>query len=243
MVTRIRWSLLALLCACASAPPSAPPASAPEPVAPASPPAVVAESEPQIQDLPCDPPEGHLGASLVLPPGGAAPPWVAILDVGAQPWDRWGVTPQRALHHYRELALALARGGGAVVAYDKRGTGASPGALNDAEGRVRDATAMAACVRATLPGVPIVRIGHSAGSVVAARAEGDRAATVLLSTPLPAARWPSGPVLALRGTADPAGGDPAAEPVEGADHLLMRDGALAPEVPARILAWLRGQGL
>lgn len=217
------FAALALLFACGAAPPEA--VDLPAPVA-----AATAPGEP----LPCQAPAGPLGVSLIRPAG--APVAVAIVDVGAQPWDRWGDTPSHAYGHYRALGQGLAAGGVAAVLYDKRGTGESPGAMGDVAARVADSEAVGACVAAALPGLPQIRVGHSMGSVVVSQLGAARAGTVLLSPVLPKAAWPEGPVLALHGERDGPG---EGEIVAGADHLLMRDGALAPEVVAKILEWIK----
>lgn len=190
-----------------------------------------------VTALPCSAPDGPLGASLLRPTG--APRRVAILEVGAQPWNRWGNTSARAYNHYRDLAFALVQGGLAVVVYDKRGTGESPGPINQIRGRVRDAEAISTCTHQALPGVGQLAVGHSMGTVVVARANTVRVGTVLLSPLLPRGETVSGPVLKLRGERDGAG---EGEIIPGADHLLMREGHLAPEVAARILAWEKTVG-
>ena len=123
-----------------------------------------------------------------------------------------------------------------MVVYDKRGTGESPGPINQLQGRIHDAEAMAQCVSAALPGLPHLAIGHSMGTVVVARANTVREGTVLLSPLMPKGEQMAagGPVLMLRGEMDGPG---EWEVIKGADHLLMRDGHLAPEVVTRILGW------
>ncbi|MDP6932493.1 MAG: alpha/beta hydrolase [Myxococcota bacterium] len=187
-----------------------------------------------VEPLLCDPIQGYLSASLYLPP---EPTAVVIVDVGAKMWDRWGDTPSHAYGHYRSLAEGLAGSSVAVVLYDKRGTGASPGVLDDMPGRIRDSESMTACASTRLPGVPQVRLGHSMGTRVVSQAPSGRAGTVLLSPVISNEQYPAGPVLVLRGELDETVKD--GKVVPGADHLLMRDGALASEVVPLVEEWIR----
>ncbi|MBI4617835.1 MAG: alpha/beta hydrolase [Planctomycetes bacterium] len=142
-------------------------------------------------------------AGTVLEPRGSRgrAPGVILLS-GAGPHDRRG-NPARSLYrwdHLRELALALARAGYAVLAFDDRGAGASAGDFSRAGLSDLAADAVAAArFLATLPGVDPRRIafaGHDEGGLVALlAAEGLRAraaeppvsvppaAVVLLATP------------------------------------------------------------
>ncbi len=234
--------LASTLCACGGVPADTrPPAPPPAATAPA------AAGPHRDRELICPAPEGPIAASLYEVP---APARVAVVvDVGARPWDRWGDLPgAQAFSHYRVLAEALQDAGVPVLLYDKRGTGRTRGETTGLPGRVRDSLAARACLEAAVPGASIVRVGHSAGSVVACRAwrRGER--LVLLSPVGSPEDLPHAPTLIVRGEAD--GGRPAddarlaARPgirwigVPGADHLLMAGGRVAPEELAAVVSFV-----
>jgi pimeloyl-ACP methyl ester carboxylesterase len=172
----------------------------------------------------CDAPDGPLATSLYLPEN--APSAAVIVDVGAQPWNRWGDLPGgRAWSHYRAFAQALRAAGAATMLYDKRGTGLSEGPTADLSGRLRDSLAVEKCLRTALPGVPIVRMGHSAGSVVAARATSPEERLVLLSPVVDASQMPDVPTLLVRGGAD---GGASADAARLAAHPKARQ-VVAPD--------------
>jgi len=198
-------------------------------------------------EVSCPAPDGEIAASLYEP---RAPARVAVVvDVGARPWNRWGDLPGgQAFSHYRALAEALQDAGAAVLLYDKRGTGHSAGSPAGIAGRVRDSVAAGACLAGLLPAASIVRMGHSAGSVVACRAWTPGERLVLLSPVVEAEELPDAPILIVRGEAD--GGRAAdverlaARPaatwvgVPGGDHLLMVKGRVAPEALAAVTAFV-----
>ncbi len=91
---------------------------------------------------------------------------------------------------YRELAHVIKNAGWAVLSWDVRGHGKSPGARGyiDRFSRYLDDYALACtAARALAPGKPFVMVGHSHGSLIALRALcGDRppeATAAILSSP------------------------------------------------------------
>jgi hypothetical protein len=178
----------------------------------------------------CAAPDGPIGTSLYRPE--RAPSAAVLVDVGAQSWNRYGDLPQgKAWSHYRAFAQALRTAGVATMLFDKRGTGLTGGRAADVDGRIRDSRAAEKCLRAALPRVPLVRLGHSAGSMIACRAAAAGERLVLLSPVVSVDEMPDLPTLLVRGgndggaSADAArlAAHPKARQVvaPGADHLLM----------------------
>ncbi|WP_430542491.1 alpha/beta hydrolase family protein [Streptomyces iconiensis] len=109
-----------------------------------------------------------LTGTLTLPAGPGPHPAVLLLH-GSGPLDREGNTAKVRMNLAEPLATALAAAGIAVLRYDRRGTGGTPGDWratgftdnrNDAAAAVR-ALAAQPCVRADAIGV----IGHSEGAL------------------------------------------------------------------------------
>ncbi|MEU8359318.1 alpha/beta hydrolase [Nonomuraea sp. NPDC048882] len=126
-----------------------------------------------------------LAGTLTLPAGPGPYPAVLLLH-GSGPLDRDGNTRKAAMNLGRPLADALAAAGIATLRYDRRGTGATPGAWRAAgfTGNRQDA---AAALRA-LSSHPAIRpeavgvVGHSEGATHAmalAAHHGARAAVLL----------------------------------------------------------------
>ena len=123
---------------------------------------------------------------------------LAVLLPGSGPIDRDGDARGLALGIQRQLAESLAARGIASIRYDKRGVGASggeflPTGLTDL---VDDA--LVVVDEALASGLPVLVIGHSEGSAVAARVAAERpdvAGVVLLSgyarSGLEVLRWQS----------------------------------------------------
>lgn len=96
---------------------------------------------------------------------------------------------------YHEVAHVLVNAGWAAFAYDVRGHGRSPGERGYIERfaiYLDDFTAMLAAARKLAPGVPVVLLGHSHGSLIVLRALADP------HPPSVAAAIISSPFLALR---------------------------------------------
>lgn len=180
--------------------------------------------------LSCPAPDRPLGASLWLPAVATGPLPTAVVLVGAQPWDRNGDLPGTPWGHYRDVARAVAEAGGAALLFDKGGTGETGGDPADLDQRVREAVAAVACVRARpeVDDARVVFVGHSQGSVVAARAAraAGVAGLVLLSPVVGAAEVPALPLVIVRGEAD--GGRAADEALlkarPDATHVLVPNG-------------------
>lgn len=121
-----------------------------------------------------------------------------FVPLGAAPKGIVIVTHGYAEHagRYRELANVIVRAGWAVVAYDVRGHGQSPGTrgyIDRFDAYLDDLTAVIAHGRKLAPdGAPLVLLGHSHGSLITLRALcGDRppaAKAAILSSPYLALR-------------------------------------------------------
>ncbi|MBE1531961.1 alpha/beta hydrolase [Actinomadura algeriensis] len=128
----------------------------------------------------------RLAGTLTLPDGPGPHPAVLLLH-GSGPLDRDGNTPKLPMNLAAPLAAALAERGIAMLRYDRRGTGATPGDWQTSgfAGNRRDAAnavhALAAHpeIRADAVGV----IGHSEGALhaMALGARRDVRAVVLLA--------------------------------------------------------------
>ncbi|MCQ8835381.1 alpha/beta hydrolase family protein [Streptomyces malaysiensis] len=127
-----------------------------------------------------------LAGTLTLPVGSGPHPAVLLLH-GSGPLDREGNTRKVRMNLGRPLAAALAAEGVAVLRYDRRGAGATPGAWR-ATGFTDNYEDAAAALRA-LADHPTVRpdavgvIGHSEGALhaMSLAARHDVGAAVLLA--------------------------------------------------------------
>jgi uncharacterized protein len=134
-----------------------------------------------------------LAGTLTLPATASAqaPVAVVLLIGGSGPQDRDGArTELPGYAPWRELSVALAAGGMAVLRVDDRGTGASTGRFAGAttDDFARDAAAAIGWLRAypLVDPARIALVGHSEGAVVAllaARADASLRALVLLGAP------------------------------------------------------------
>ncbi|GLI26665.1 acyl-CoA thioester hydrolase [Agromyces rhizosphaerae] len=127
-----------------------------------------------------------LVGTLARPEG--EPVAAALLIPGSGQVDRNSDHRRMRLGVTRDLAAALADSGVASLRYDKRGVGASGGDYLSAglSDNVADATAALAELRAAVPGLPVVLIGHSEGGIIAtqvAAADAALAGVVLLAAP------------------------------------------------------------
>ncbi|MEZ5779929.1 MAG: alpha/beta fold hydrolase [Paracoccaceae bacterium] len=125
-----------------------------------------------------------LAGTLVLPDGPGSHPVVLMLH-GSGPLDRDENMDGQKLDVFNRLAEALAAAGYASLRYDKRGCGASGGdypSLGYAD-LVADARAWADLLAADIRMGPLYFLGHSEGTVIAAKAargRGDVAGLILL---------------------------------------------------------------
>ncbi len=130
-----------------------------------------------------------LAAELLTPATGiAGARAIAVLIPGSGPIDRNGDARRMPLAIQRQLAEGLAAQGVASIRWDKRGVGATPGSFlaTGFHDLVDDALSVVDHVSGRLAGsrVPVVVIGHSEGSAIAARLLAERPALaggVLLS--------------------------------------------------------------
>ena len=128
-------------------------------------PASAAESEYDLVT-----PTGTLRGTLSVPAG--APARVALIVAGSGPTDRDGNNPAGiASAPYRRLAAALAQAGIASVRYDKRGIGASSGAMASEQNLtfdilIADVVAWLAKLRGDSRFHRIAVVGHSEGSLL-----------------------------------------------------------------------------
>jgi len=137
-------------------------------------------------------PSGVLKGTMLAPAGVERAPVVLIIP-GSGPTDRDGNNPLGVkAAPYRLLAEALAAEGVVTVRIDKRGLGASAGALGSDPGKLRltdfgaDAQAWAAEIRKQTGARCVWLLGHSEGglvALVAARTSSDICGLVLVSTP------------------------------------------------------------
>src|SRR3954469_11771785 len=98
-----------------------------------------------------------------------------FLPKGSQPRGVVVVTHGYAEHcgRYREVAHVIVDAGWAAITYDCRGHGKSPGDrgyIDSFETYVSDLHAIIAAARQLVPGVPVVLLGHSHGSLITLRA-------------------------------------------------------------------------
>jgi alpha-beta hydrolase superfamily lysophospholipase len=103
---------------------------------------------------------------------------VAILIPGSGPVDRHGDAPRLPLGIQRQLAEGLGGHGIGSVRWDKRGVGASGGEFLSTGFHDLVEDALAVVDDAASLGLPIVVIGHSEGSAIAARLLAERPSLV-----------------------------------------------------------------
>ena len=84
------------------------------------------------------------------------------------------------------LGNAALKAGCRVIRFNFRGVGRSEGLFDDARGETEDALAVAAALRATAPGLPLVMAGFSFGGHVALKAASriDCAALITVAPPM-----------------------------------------------------------
>ena len=122
-----------------------------------------------------------LAAEQVLPGDARA---IAVLIPGSGPIDRNGDAAKLAIGIQRQLAEGLAERGVASIRWDKRGVGESGGDFLSSGLHDLVDDALAVVDHATTTGLPVVVIGHSEGTAIAARLLAERpgiAGAVLLS--------------------------------------------------------------
>jgi fermentation-respiration switch protein FrsA (DUF1100 family) len=124
-------------------------------------------------------PSGVLSGTLQLPAGGGAPYPLVLIIPGSGPTDRNGNTVGLSTgpEMYRLLADSLAAHGIASLRYDKRGIGASAGAMGPEralrfETAATDAVDWVSQVRKDRRFSSIVILGHSEGSLLGMLAAG-----------------------------------------------------------------------
>lgn len=145
-------------------------------------------------------PAGQLVGTRVSTP---RPQAMAVLFAGSGPVDRDGNTRGLALTVQRDLADGLAAVGIDSVRFDKRGVGESAGDFLTTGFHDLVADALAVVDGVGAEGLPVVLIGHSEGSAIAARVAAQRpavAGVVMLSgyarSGLEVLRWQSETVAA-----------------------------------------------
>ncbi len=169
-----------------------------------------------------------IGASFFWPSAGTASLTTAVVAVGAQRWNRYGDLPGQPWGHYRDIALAVAGRGAAVVLFDKGGTGVTGGPPATFDARVREVLQVLSCVR-TRPEVgSIVLVGHSQGAaVVAAAAVRNPPLRLVLLAPSAGVSTDVGiPVTVIQPATEAT---PALRPilVGGVNHLFLPEPATA----------------
>lgn len=132
----------------------------------------IAAQQPATTEIRLDTGTGTLTGSLLLPANKSPAP-VALLIAGSGPTDRDGNTPilPGKNNGLRLIAEALAGSGIATLRYDKRGIGASAGAMVSEsalrfDNYVDDAAKWVAQLRADPRFSTITIIGHSEGSLI-----------------------------------------------------------------------------
>ena len=122
-----------------------------------------------------------LAADQVMPPDARA---IAVLIPGSGPIDRNGDAAKLAIGIQRQLAEGLGEQGFASIRWDKRGVGESGGDFLSTGLHDLVDDALAVVDHTTNTGLPVVVIGHSEGTAIAARLLAERpgiAGAVLLS--------------------------------------------------------------
>lgn len=122
-----------------------------------------------------------IAAEQVMPPDARA---MAVLIPGSGPIDRNGDAARLALGIQRQLAEGLSERGVASIRWDKRGVGESGGDFLSTGLHDLVDDALAVVDEALRMGLPVVLIGHSEGTAIAARLLVERpdiAGAVLLS--------------------------------------------------------------
>jgi len=127
-----------------------------------------------------------MAGSLVVPDGDEPHP-TALLIAGSGPLDRDANHKKMALNLSRDLAQVLADAGWASLRFDKRGIGESGGDYMSAGlfDELADVEAAYDWLHEQPSTEPVVAVGHSVGSIMAAELAGrrpDLAGAVLLST-------------------------------------------------------------
>jgi uncharacterized protein len=120
---------------------------------------------------------GDISGTLNVPSGVHNPP-VALIIAGSGPTDRNGNQPMIQNNSLKMLATALAGAGIASVRYDKRGIGASAGAMKKEEDLrfddyVNDAKGWGEMLKKDSRFRKLIIIGHSEGSLIGLLAAGN----------------------------------------------------------------------
>ncbi|HET9452953.1 MAG TPA: alpha/beta fold hydrolase [Gemmatimonadaceae bacterium] len=134
---------------------------------------VAREAPAQENDMRLETPTGTLHGTLLLPAGTKVPVPVALIIAGSGPTDRDGNSPllPGRNNSLRLVAEALAASGVASLRTDKRGVGASAGAMTTESSLlfttyVEDAAAWAAQLAADPRFSRVIIVGHSEGSLL-----------------------------------------------------------------------------
>jgi uncharacterized protein len=152
----------------------------------------VREARAQETPMRLDTPTGTLHGTLLLPASARVPVPVAIIIAGSGPTDRNGNSPMLPGQNnsLRMVAEALAARGVASLRYDKRGIGASMGAMKmEKDLRFTDYANDAAAWVEQLAGDPrfsrVLIVGHSEGSTLGflAAQRGNVAGVISLAGP------------------------------------------------------------
>lgn len=200
----------------------------------------------ELTSCPSKPP---LGTSFYWPASASGPIPLAVVLVGAQPWNRYGDLATKPWSHYRDIAEALASAGTAVLLFDKGGTGETGGRSPEFADRVNEAVAAVACGRARTEVGSVVLVGHSQGAAVALAAAPEAVPDriVLLAPGAGLPDFPAGVPVAIIQPTGEASPSVKATLIPGVNHLFLREPARAgtsrvdPQALAAIVAAVRAR--